>query len=146
MINFVKECFKCSKTLPKSEFYRHNQMGDGLLGKCKGCTKKDVSTRYYDPEGRKKVIAYERKRAQDPQRRANWIKYQRNLRANHPEKYGARQAVWRAVKSGRLEKLPCAKCGSPDSQAHHEDYSKPLDVMWLCFKHHREHHGQKVGV
>lgn len=31
------------------------------------------------------------------------------------------------------------------SQAHHEDYARPLDVRWLCFKHHRETHGQQVN-
>jgi hypothetical protein len=36
---------------------------------------------------------------------------------------------------------PCEKCGYHKSQAHHHDYSKPLDVNWLCFACHRKEHG-----
>lgn len=45
------------------------------------------------------------------------------------------------VKMGVIEKKPCQVCGAFDSQAHHEDYSKPLEVIWLCRRHHLETHG-----
>jgi len=49
-----------------------------------------------------------------------------------------------AVKDGRLIKKPCEDCGSPDSQMHHLDYTKPLDVAWLCRPHHmRRHTGEE---
>jgi hypothetical protein len=37
-------------------------------------------------------------------------------------------------------------CGEPEAQAHHDDYAKPLDVRWLCNKHHREHHGEQIAA
>jgi hypothetical protein len=49
------------------------------------------------------------------------------------------------LKRGRLVKLTCEKCGSGDSQMHHEDYSKPLEVTWLCRPCHLELHGKKPG-
>jgi hypothetical protein len=51
-------------------------------------------------------------------------------------------------KRGKLMKVPCEKCGSPRSQMHHDDYSKPLDVRWLCrpchMALHRELERQKL--
>lgn len=40
------------------------------------------------------------------------------------------------LKRGKLVKQPCEVCGSPESQMHHDDYSKPLEVRWLCRRHH----------
>jgi hypothetical protein len=34
----------------------------------------------------------------------------------------------------------CEICDIPNAHAHHEDYSKPFEVRWLCRKHHRELH------
>lgn len=48
--------------------------------------------------------------------------------------------VRNAIKSGVLIRLPCKVCGDKKSHAHHEDYAKPLDVIWLCPKHHKEEH------
>ncbi len=52
----------------------------------------------------------------------------------------AHAAVAVAIRKGRLTKQPCAVCGSLNAHAHHEDYSKPLDVMWLCPAHHNARH------
>ena len=60
----------------------------------------------------------------------------------HPEKRYATGVVARSIKSGKLKRQHCEVCGSENVQAHHEDYSKPLEVRWLCFKHHRQLHGQ----
>jgi hypothetical protein len=52
----------------------------------------------------------------------------------------ARAKVKYALKTGRLEKEPCEVCRNLDVQAHHQDYSKPLHVRWLCRVHHRALH------
>jgi hypothetical protein len=36
------------------------------------------------------------------------------------------------LKRGKIERRPCERCGSPNSQIHHADYSQPLEVTWLC--------------
>lgn len=46
----------------------------------------------------------------------------------------------KAIKKGLLVRQPCEICGALRVDAHHEDYSKPLQVRWLCRKHHRQRH------
>jgi len=52
----------------------------------------------------------------------------------------AHTIVLRAVRRGLISRKPCEECGDPKSEGHHEDYSKPLDVVWLCRTHHRRRH------
>jgi alanyl-tRNA synthetase len=64
----------------------------------------------------------------------------RKYKKSNPEKVSAHRAVECAVKNGSLVKKACSICGNERSQAHHEDYTKQLDVIWLCQKHHSELH------
>jgi hypothetical protein len=137
-----KRCFKCGEEKWLHEFYAHPQMGDGHLGKCKNCTKKDV--REGRAARRKQYSEYERARFQRPERKAAVKASLRRQQLRHPEKAAARTAVMTAIRNGSLIRQPCEVCGEPKAQAHHEDYSKPLEVRWLCFRHHREAHGQVV--
>lgn len=136
-----KTCFKCHAVFSLSEFYTHSEMADGHLGKCKRCTKKDVSARYRATRPAK--AAYERERNARPERKRQVAECQRRRRAREPAKTKAHNAVSNAIRDGRLHRQPCQLCGAAKVQAHHPDYSKPLDVEWLCFKCHREaRHGQ----
>lgn len=45
------------------------------------------------------------------------------------------------IRRGKLVRKPCEVCGDSKSQAHHDDYSKPDDIRWLCHMHHLEVHG-----
>jgi len=55
-------------------------------------------------------------------------------RARRPERWKARKLVERAILSGHLIRPKhCAACGTEAfCEAHHEDYSKPFAVEWLC--------------
>lgn len=48
--------------------------------------------------------------------------------------------VWTEIWSGRLKRQRCEICSKWPADAHHDDYSKPLEVRWLCRSHHRQHH------
>lgn len=61
----------------------------------------------------------------------------------YPEKAEAHRLVSNAVQAGRLTRQVCETCGRLPSEAHHDDYSKPLDVRWLCRTHHLEHHARE---
>src|SRR5713226_5542932 len=98
----TKRCFKCKRIKPLSEFYKHSEMADGHLNKCKKCTKRDMRNRYYNPLFRQKIIEYERERFKNPERRARLLIYQRRRRVNHPGKNLARQKVQQAIRAGRL--------------------------------------------
>lgn len=73
--------------------------------------------------------------------RKAWIESVKNT-PHYIAQRKAHHAVQHAIKSGKLIRKPCEKCGSTEMiHAHHEDYAKPLDVQWLCVAHHRKHHG-----
>ena len=57
-----------------------------------------------------------------------------------PEVHIAHDAVQVAIANGSLVRKPCEVCGANRVDAHHDDYSKPLDVRWLCRGHHIKHH------
>lgn len=60
-----------------------------------------------------------------------------------PEKVKARRILNSAVRNGSVTRKPCEVCGSPDTDAHHADYSKPLEVEWLCRPHHSLRHPRR---
>ena len=146
----MKRCFRCGKTKALSEFYKHKQMGDGHLGKCKDCTKADQHAYYRSRIQEYKE--YNRARAMLPHRvearkqylrtdagRAAYAKAHAASSAKYPERTKAKQMLANAVRDRRVIPLPCFVCGAK-AQAHHPSYSQPLDVVWLCTTHHREVH------
>ena len=111
-------------------------MGDGLLGKCKECTKKD-STKHRE-ENIEKFILYDRKRAMLPHR----VKQRKDYYKKYAKRRIAKNTLWDAIERGafELKKMPCEECGEKETVMHHDDYSKPLKIRWLCRSHHRKWH------
>lgn len=134
----LKECFKCKSIKPLIEFYKHSRMADGHLNKCKECTKNDVSK--HRIENLEEIRAYDRNRAKQPERAKAAQEISSAWRKIDSRRARAHNAVTRAVKKGLLVRCPCIRCGSKKSLAHHEDYDKPLDVMWLCQPCHKQRH------
>ena len=85
---------------------------------------------------------------QEGENNPNWrggfhdkAQYWRNQFKKHPLRFRIYKQVLRAVERGVLIKTPCVKCGSEDRiQGHHNDYNKPLEVVWLCDPCHRKLH------
>ena len=135
----MKTCFKCQESKPMTEFYKHSEMADGHLNKCKECTKKDAFNRRHFSEARVKILAYDRLRGN-----RQGYEYTQEYRKNNRDKSLAHSKVRNAIRSGLLLKGQCEVCGAKDNiHAHHDDYSKPLDVRWLCPEHHRQLHASK---
>jgi hypothetical protein len=130
----MKVCFKCKVEQPRENFYKHPQMGDGLLGKCKACAKVDV--RENRAKRRDYYNEYDRRRAKEPKKRESLA---RSI-AKHRHKQVTRNQTYALVKAGKLVKKPCKVCGAARSEAHHPDYSDPMVVVWLCRQHHADEH------
>lgn len=120
------------------DFYPHPGMADGYLSVCKTCKRAAVRRhRRTTPT----VQAYDRDRAKTAKRRLHARALMVKYREENPDAYRAQTAVGNALRDGRLSREACLFCAVADHvHAHHRDYSKPLDVIWLCAKcHHRMH-------
>lgn len=140
-------CKHCLMEKPAEGFYQSNKT------KCKECIKTAVKeNRQANLE---RIRAYDRMRGSQPHRVAARAEYRKTaayaesheaavLRwaAKHPERRKASHIVGNAVRDGRL--IPWPVCAEPSCsgkpQGHHADYSRPLDVVWLCPKHHKQAH------
>ena len=112
-------------------------MPDGRLKCCKECTQ--AYSKAFRAANQEKLREYEAKRGRTPERKA-WVKAAfKKVIQRVPGKVAARHAVNNAIRDGRLVPQPCFVCGKK-AEAHHADYSRPLDVTWLCFEHHRQLH------
>jgi uncharacterized protein (DUF983 family) len=117
----MKYCTKCKTSKSKEEFAKNKTAKDGLQHYCRTCYTK-IHREYRKTKEGKSV------RAQNA----------RDYRAKGENISTHAVRVHFAVKKGILQKEPCAVCGEENVQAHHEDYSDSLKVVWLCQKHHQE--------
>lgn len=118
-----KKCNRCLILKPSSCFYKDKTRPDGLQGSCSDCQR----------VVKKKHFELNRKR----------IKKRVDLwRENNKEKRHAHRMVELALLSGSIKKpVKCSVCKKRRRlDGHHEDYSKPLDVTWLCREHHIARH------
>jgi ribosomal protein S27AE len=139
-----KECFKCKSVQSIEEFYKHAKMADGHLNKCKTCAKNDVlKHRVLNLD---KIRVYDKERSKLAHRIALNTAVTKAWRAEDRRRVAAHNAVSRAIKLGTLSRIPCIRCGDANSLAHHEDYDKPLDVMWLCQICHKQRHKELVNI
>jgi hypothetical protein len=147
-----KICNKCHKKHPIEFYYIDRTMTLGRSNSCKSCTAKRIlenrnkKKEHYDmicaAYGRtEKALAQKRAYAKTERRRlVKEIAVAKN-RNKYPEKYYARVETRKAILRGDLKIKPCSRCGTKTKvHAHHEDYSKIFDIVWLCYKHHAERH------
>lgn len=85
------------------------------------------------------LAAYCKARYQQPHVKARIKAYHATKRQSDPMyvlKRRARALVARAIKRGDVVRGVCERCASVKVDAHHEDYTKPLEVRWLCRRCH----------
>lgn len=144
-----KKCIGCGEVLPLSLFFQCSAVKDGRKGKCKECMSLKQKERLQNPEVRSKRIAYSKKWNRNNRdyfneyKKLDKSKEQERMRLKTPinkTKRKARDIINGAVRYKKVEKQPCKVCGHKIVEAHHSDYSNPLNVDWLCLKHHQEEH------
>ena len=138
----MKTCSKCEIEKSEFEFGKQTAAKDGLHPWCKVC--KSVTDSEYSQTEAGKASHQKAKRAYK-KTKASKESY-RKYRLDNPEKAKARSAVSGAIRSGRLTRSDfCESCFQEEfAEGHHEDYSKPLDVDWLCIECHIELHKELV--
>ena len=152
-----RKCKKCGEVKPITEFYKH---GKYYATQCKECAR--AYSRKYTAEHCEERIAYRKKYYSEHKEEINrhnkeWIDanrekhnayrrkyirehmdelvdYQKKSRSEHPEKYRANAIINSRIKRGKLTRpTACEVCGKEGRvEAHHDDYSKPLEVVWCC--------------
>lgn len=135
----MKKCSSCGIEKAETEFQRRTQSPDFLTASCKACLKARDRARYIKERDKRaewmKRYAKGKGKAITAAAKKRWV--------NKPENHVKRAChviAGNAIRTGLLVKGPCEVCGSSLVHAHHDDYSKPLEVRWLCPVHHKEHH------
>lgn len=153
----MKRCRRCGEGKDPSEFGSNRKMADGLSIYCRICA------RVIQQGWRSKNLEKSRHLARESKRREREVKgdeyvnargrdwYARNRERQivykktiaSVEKQQAHSLITRHIKAGNIVRPDhCSQCGVacyPDG--HHNDYSKPLEVEWLCKKCHRSRQG-----
>ena len=144
-----KVCRQCEVEHRVMDFYRASS--GGVMARCKACHRANVKAnrernadyyREFDKarDNLPRRVAARKAYAQTPEGRAAGNRAKRAYLERNPIKRAAHIATGNAIRDGRLVRQPCEVCGDKQAQAHHDDYSKPLDVRWLCTTHHAEWH------
>jgi len=133
-----KLCSKCKRELPLTKKYwsKNKWNKDGWMYQCRECKK--MYDRIYSRKYREEHPEW--KKADNKKNLGLQKRLIREHENRYPERISANRILQYAVKKGSIKKEPCVVCGNPKSQGHHPDYSKPLEVVWLCAKHHKAIH------
>ena len=150
-------CNKCEKILPVTDFHKCPKQGRSK--QCKKCRCEQNRKRYKSKK--EKILKQQRKRYQSKresilERHRRYCQTEegkksrreisKRARERNPDRQRVYARVKYAIQTGRLKREPC-KCGEESVEAHHEDYSYPLDVAWLCKKCHAAlHHSHLTHV
>jgi hypothetical protein len=142
-----KQCTICKSFRTRDSFCSYYKSKDGLNDRCRDCIKERDKIRWdklrSDEEWHKEYLKKLLVRGEEDRLQGKKTKYNPEWSSKYvkdPIKSKARQIMSNAITSGRLVPEPCVVCGEEKTEGHHEDYSRPLDIIWLCRTHHKEIH------
>lgn len=132
----TKKCKKCKAVKPIDLFCKCRNTQDGLQIWCKEC--KNKNRQEWKKLNRNKDLNYHPDYIKKERDKA--CLYQASYNKKFPERGKAHGTVNRKIGNGSIERQPCEICGCEMVDAHHDDYSKPLAIRWLCKSHHTQLH------
>ena len=162
-----KVCFKCNKEKSLSDFYLkrgkprtyckqcHSAQGKAHYKKNKELRNQQMRDHYKNntEQYQKKHAEYRRSEKGRAASRKATEKFMASDKGKESLKASAkewassntekRKAHWKvkdAIRKGTMIRQACVVCGDVKSHGHHEDYGKPLEVVWLCVEHHKKLH------
>jgi protein-arginine kinase activator protein McsA len=115
----MKHCYLCKKSEQRARLTYHNRAKEVMV--CNGCNRKRHKKYINSEQGKVHVKAIVER-----------------YNSKHPDKVRS----WQIAK--KIPLAPCILCGHKRTDRHHEDSSKPLDVIMFCRLHHLQAH--RVGL
>ena len=149
----MKVCNECQVKKPLDGFYKHAAMADGHLNKCIDCVRARIAK--HREANLEKIREYDRRRSNQLHRvkaREEYSKTEAGKRTKkramdaykkrYPMIYASHIVTNNAMRDGKLSQASnCSICKSTEKiEGHHDDYTKPLAVRWLCEQCHKEWH------
>lgn len=143
-----KQCARCRDWKHRDFFHNSLREFDGLCQYCKPCVSTYNKAGRAAPHRKTQKKAWETNYRKSKKGKEAMRKASRKCRLSNPKQAAAKAKVGWAIKVGKLALQPCERCGRKPEQingrriieAHHPDYSKPLEIIWLCKKHHSDVH------
>lgn len=133
----MKTCSTCGTEKPKTEFQKRNASVDGLTASCKECLRERDSKRY--EKERELRLSRQKSYLATPKGKAAHKRATKKWQEENKMRRAAHIILGNALKYKTITRQPCWVCGKK-AEAHHPDYGRPLDVVWLCKQHHQEVH------
>lgn len=136
----MKKCCICKLEKPFNSFYKNKNSKSGLQSKCKDCTRAYEAK--YRKSDKNKIYQRNYQKTSTKFRETHKKEVKKSI-AKYPDKQKARLLLRWALQTGKIIKpLDCERASIMDAcfgrlEAHHNDYLKPLEVNWLCVKHHK---------
>lgn len=139
-----KLCAECGINIVKNP-KRQSRCNQCLYKKYGAKQRRRLAT----PQAKEKLKQWRRNREVSAVAKARERFHSRRYAALYPEKEKAKWLLNRAILAGQIVRpIVCPRCKSGDRardgrsliQAHHDDYSKPLEVRWLCIQCHADLH------
>lgn len=128
----TRTCFVCHVEKPLEEFHKNKNKPLGREYMCRTCRRDCDRAQNQRPERIEKMEQY--RQAESTMERNRERSKQHYI--DNPEANRARAMIAGLIRAGLIERFPCQVCGKEPTDGHHPDYSKPLEVIWLCRSHH----------